>query len=80
MLGLHRRSVSEVEAGNRRVSADELARLAEMYDVSVDWLLGEAPETLDARDVRLELAALELSKLSAMTWNVCSSSPSIRSR
>jgi transcriptional regulator with XRE-family HTH domain len=67
MLGLHRRSVSEVEAGNRRVSADELARLAEMYDVSVDWLLGEAPETLDARDVRLELAALELSKLSAMT-------------
>jgi transcriptional regulator with XRE-family HTH domain len=80
MLGLHRRSVSEVEAGNRRVSADELARLAEIYDVSVDWLLGEAPETLDARDVRLELAALELSKLSAMTWNVCSSSPSIRSR
>jgi len=63
MLGLHRPSVSEMEAGNRRVSADELARLAETYDVSVAWLLGEAPETLDAQDPRLELAARELSKL-----------------
>jgi transcriptional regulator with XRE-family HTH domain len=63
ILGLHRPSVSEMEAGNRRVSADELARLAEIYDVSVGWLLGDAPETLDVRDPRLELAARELSKL-----------------
>ena len=63
LLGLHRPSVSEMEAANRRVSADELARLAEIYDVSVAWLVGEAPETLDAQDPRLELAARELSKL-----------------
>ena len=63
MLGLHRPSVTEMEAGKRRVSADELARLAEIYDVSVAWLLGEAPETLDAQDPRLELAARELVKL-----------------
>ena len=63
MLVLHRPSVSEMEAGNRRVSADEVARLAEIYDVSVAWLLGEAPETLDAQDPRVELAARELSKL-----------------
>ena len=63
MLGLHRPSVTEMEAGNRRVTADELARLAEIYDVSVVWLLGEAPETLDAQDPRLELAARELAKL-----------------
>jgi transcriptional regulator with XRE-family HTH domain len=63
ILGLHRPSISEIEAGNRRVSADELARLAEIYDVSVAWLLGEAPEILDARDPRLELAARELTKL-----------------
>jgi transcriptional regulator with XRE-family HTH domain len=62
-LGLHRPSVTEMESGNRRVSADELARLAEIYDVSVAWLLGETPETLDAQDPRLELAARELSKL-----------------
>jgi len=63
MLGLHRPSVTEMEAGNRRVSADELARLAEIYDVSVAWLLGESPETIDTQDPRLELAARELSKL-----------------
>ncbi|MCA1529939.1 helix-turn-helix domain-containing protein [Bradyrhizobium yuanmingense] len=63
ILGLHRPSVTEMEAGNRRVSADELARLAEIYDVSVAFLLGEAPERLDAQDPRLELAARELSKL-----------------
>lgn len=63
LLDLHRPSVSEMEAGNRRVSADELARLAEIYDVSVAWLIGEAPDTLDAHDPRLQLAARELSKL-----------------
>ena len=63
ILGLHRPSVSEMEAGNRRVSADELARLAEIYDVSVAWLVGESPDTLDAQDPRLELAARELTKL-----------------
>ncbi len=63
MLGLHRPSVTEMEAGNRRVSADELAKLAGIYDVSVVWLLGEAPDTIDAQDPRLELAARELSKL-----------------
>jgi transcriptional regulator with XRE-family HTH domain len=65
MLDLHRPSVSEMEAGNRRVSADELVRLAEIYDVNVAWLLGEAPDSLDAQDPRLELAARELSKLKA---------------
>jgi transcriptional regulator with XRE-family HTH domain len=63
ILGLHRPSVSEMEAGNRRVSADEIARLAQIYDVNVAWLLGEAPETIDTQDPRLELAARELSKL-----------------
>src|SRR5690242_8334570 len=63
ILGLHRPSVSEMEAGNRRVSAEELVRLAEIYDVSVSWLLGDAPDTIDVKDPRLELAARELSKL-----------------
>ena len=63
ILGLHRPSISEMEAGNRRVLADELARLAEIYDVGVAWLLGEAPDILDAQDPRLELAARELTKL-----------------
>ena len=63
ILGLHRPSVSEIEAGNRRVSAHELARLADTYDVGVGWLLGTAPAILDSQDPRLELAARELAKL-----------------
>jgi transcriptional regulator with XRE-family HTH domain len=63
LLGLHRPSVSEMEAGNRRVSSEELLQLAELYDVSVAWLLGEAADTLDASDPKLQLAARELSKL-----------------
>lgn len=63
LLGLHRPSISEIEAGNRRVSADELARFAEIYDVDVAWLLGETPPILETQDPRLELAARELTKL-----------------
>ena len=63
ILGLHRPSVSEMEAANRRVSADEVARLADIYDVSVAWILGGASDTLDVQDPRLELAARELAKL-----------------
>lgn|SRR5262245_5528741 len=60
-LGLHRPSVSEMEAGRRSVSAEELATLAKLYGVSVDWLTGTQKPEPD-RD-RLELAARELSKL-----------------
>jgi transcriptional regulator with XRE-family HTH domain len=63
MLNLHRPSLSEIEAGNRRVSAVELAQLSEIYDVDIAWLLGAAPATLDADDSRLQLAARELAKL-----------------
>ena len=63
IMGLHRPTISEIETGNRRVSADELARLARVYDVSVSWLLGQTPETIDPQDPRLELAARELTKL-----------------
>lgn len=63
MLGLQRPSVSEIEAGNRAVSAEELSKLAEILDVSVTWLLGEGTSHLDAQDSRLQLAARELKKL-----------------
>jgi transcriptional regulator with XRE-family HTH domain len=63
MLELHRPTVSEIEAGNRRVSADELSKFAELYDVTVSWLLAETAEQLTTDDPRLQLAARELSKL-----------------
>lgn len=63
LMGLHRPSVSEIEAGNRRVSADELSKLADLFDVSVAWLVGDAPETVETNDPRIQLAARELKKL-----------------
>ncbi|NRG16903.1 helix-turn-helix transcriptional regulator [Rhizobiales bacterium] len=63
MLGLHRPSVSEIESGNRRVSAEELHRLCDIYDVSLDWVVGKASGSISPDDPRLELAARELSKL-----------------
>ena len=63
MLGLQRPSVTEIESGNRAVSAEELAKLAEVFEVSTSWLLGEGAERVDAQDDKLQLAARELKKL-----------------
>lgn len=63
ILGIHRPSVTEIEAGNRRVSAEELARMAELFDVSVAWLVGKASESIESDDPRVELAARELNRL-----------------
>ena len=62
-LGLHRPSVSESEAGNRRVSAEEVATLGELLVVSGAWLAGEGAEQRGRHDGKLELAARELQRL-----------------
>ena len=36
-LGIHRPTMSEIEAGRRRVSADELAQFSEIYGIAVQW-------------------------------------------
>jgi len=69
IMELHRPSISEIEAGNRGVSAEELSQLAEIYDVSVGYLLGELPDTMDRDDPRLQLAARELGKLTPEALN-----------
>jgi transcriptional regulator with XRE-family HTH domain len=60
ILGLHRPSISEAEAGRRKVSTEELVELARIYGVSISWLAGT--ETKD-NDPKIELAARELAKL-----------------
>ena len=61
-LGWHRPTVSEIEAGRRRVLAEELKTLSELYGVNVPWLIGEAEE--DGISDRARLAARQLGKLS----------------
>lgn len=63
MLNLHRPSISEAEAGRRKVSAEELVQLAHIYGVSVSWLAGAGSESASTDQDRVELAARELAKL-----------------
>ena len=63
MLSLHRPSVSEMEAGRRKVSAEELVKLAEIYDVDISWLSGAKQDETGNESDKLKLAARELNKL-----------------
>ena len=63
-MDLHRPTVSEIEAGNRSVTVQELAKFAELYEVDVGWLAGEGAEKLDPHDDRVQLAFRDLEKLS----------------
>jgi transcriptional regulator with XRE-family HTH domain len=47
-VGLDQSAVSRIEAGHRRLSADELQRFADALHVSADVLLQGAPETAGA--------------------------------
>jgi len=62
ILGLHRPSISEIEAGRRKVSAEELTKLAEIYSVDIQWLTGSEPESKNGEE-RIRFAARQLAKL-----------------
>jgi transcriptional regulator with XRE-family HTH domain len=62
LLDYHRPTISEVEAGRRKVSGEELTRFASLYSVSIEWLTSTAVES-DAAEDRIMLAARELSKM-----------------
>ena len=64
-MDMHRPTISEIEAANRKVSAEELSRFAMLYDVGVAYLTGDAPDSMSLDDPRLQLAARELQKLPA---------------
>lgn len=63
LLNMHRPSISEIEAGNRSVTAEEITKLAKIFEVSPSWLLGEGSDKADIHDSKLQLAARELQKL-----------------
>ncbi len=63
LMDMHRPTVTEIEAGRRSVSAQELARFAELYAVDLDWLLGAEGATDGLRSAKARLVARELEKL-----------------
>jgi len=56
-LGLQRPAISEIEAGKRKVSAEEIIQFANLYRVATSWLL------LEDDSEELKFAARELNKL-----------------
>jgi transcriptional regulator with XRE-family HTH domain len=60
LMGAQRPTISEIEAGRRKVAAEEVKRFADIYKVSVSWLLDARSEL---EDPMVELAARELAKL-----------------
>jgi transcriptional regulator with XRE-family HTH domain len=62
-LGLQRPAISEIEAGNRKVSAEELIQLADLYKVDTSWLLLRDSEIDAYMSEEMKFAARELSKM-----------------
>jgi transcriptional regulator with XRE-family HTH domain len=63
LLDVSRPTVSEIEAGRRKVTAGELGKMADLFRVSTEWLLGRDDSAGMSQD--LLLAARHLEKLSA---------------
>lgn len=62
-LGMHRPTISEIEAGRRNVRADELQAFADLYGVEISWLANEVVSD-DKVDKAILAAARELSSMS----------------
>jgi len=62
LLGHHRPTITEIEAGRRKVSGEELTQFASLYSVSVEWLTSSQSQT-DVTEDRILFAARELSKM-----------------
>jgi transcriptional regulator with XRE-family HTH domain len=65
LLRLHRPSISEAEAGRRRVTAEELAEFARVYGVSITWLVNGDSELTEADEAQVQVVARELARLSS---------------
>ncbi|MEA1959290.1 MAG: helix-turn-helix domain-containing protein, partial [Chloroflexota bacterium] len=48
MLGVSRPTITQIESGERKVSSDELIKLAEIFNSSIDYLIGlkDEPEVI----------------------------------
>jgi transcriptional regulator with XRE-family HTH domain len=63
MLNYHRPTISQIEAGQRVVRPDEIARFASLYGVQETWIIHGDSSLGANQDARVEIAARELAKL-----------------
>ena len=69
LLNMHRPTISEIEAGRRKVKVQEVSLFADIYGVSANWLLNGDSGIFDDIDSKVLLAARELSKLKDEDFN-----------
>jgi transcriptional regulator with XRE-family HTH domain len=63
MLGLQRPAISEIEAGRRKVTAEELVQFSNIYKTGLGWLAGEDVDKADPVRDQLQLAARNIAHL-----------------
>jgi transcriptional regulator with XRE-family HTH domain len=63
-LNVARPAISEIEAGRRKVSAEELSQFSKLYKVDSSWILSENDDDMDVSQGKLKFAARELSRMS----------------
>jgi transcriptional regulator with XRE-family HTH domain len=61
-LDKSRPTITQIETGKRRVTAEELAEFAKLYEVSIAWLSGTDSEDGETT-ARVQLAARHLAQL-----------------
>lgn len=63
LLGVHRPTISAIEAGTRHIKAGEIQQFAELYEVQESWIIKGDESLPGTDDPRIALAARELGKL-----------------
>lgn len=63
LLNMQRPTIAEIEAGRRKVSAEEIIEFANVFKVSSSWLLNLENENNLSKIPDLKFAARELGKL-----------------
>ena len=62
-LSLPRPSITEIEAGRRRVSVEEMVQFADLFQVDLNWLSGQGADQVDPVRDKLQLAARQVANL-----------------
>jgi len=57
-LDMHRPSISEIEAGRRNISANEINKFSQIYSVDANWLLTGEGSTELSEEVQIAARAL----------------------
>lgn len=63
LLEFSRPTITEIEAGRRKVAVEELVAFSNIYDVSVEWLSGKDADHADEVRDRLQLAARNIANM-----------------